>query len=88
MPGRSQKKRLQDWEDLLREVRRREIQLAALVDLRHKLEESYTRAISTRSMRETLMKTKIGTTQQLREVLAQGQEAATQLRRMVREERG
>jgi len=88
MPGRSQKKRLQDWEDLLREVRRREIQLAALVDLRHKLEESYTRAISTRSMRETLVKTKIGTTKQLREVLAEGQEAAAQLRRMVREEQG
>ena len=87
MPGRSQKKRLQDWQELLREARLREIELAALVDLRQKLEESYTRAISTRSMRETLVKTKIGTTRQLQEVLAEGQGAAAQLRRMVREGR-
>ncbi|HKH45735.1 MAG TPA: hypothetical protein VKM72_13825 [Thermoanaerobaculia bacterium] len=87
MPGRSQKKQLQGWQDLLREARVREIELAALIDLRQKLEQSYTRAISTRCMRETLLKTKIGTTQQLREVLAEGKEAEAQLRRMVKEGR-
>lgn len=88
MSGRSQKKQLEDWQGLLREARRRELELTGLVDLRQKLEQSYTRAISTRCMRETLLKTKVGTTQQLREVLAEGQEAAAQLRRMVKEGRG
>jgi hypothetical protein len=83
MPGRSQKKTLQEWEALLRETKIKELELAAVIHLRQQLEESYTRAISTRSMRETLLKTKKGTTEQLHQVLAEGKGVAVQLRRQV-----
>jgi hypothetical protein len=75
---------LQDWETLLREVRSQEAELAALVTLREELEQAYTRAQSTRGMRETLNASSRDSTRRLRAVLTEGQQAAVRLRHLVK----
>lgn len=84
MPGSSQKRRLQDWETLLREARSQEAELTALVTLRETLEQAYTRAQSTRSMRETLSASARDSTLRLRVAFTEGQQAAIRLRHLVK----
>lgn len=84
MPGGSQKKRLHDWDTLLREARSQEAELAHLVTLRETLELAYARAQSTRGMRDTLRTSARDSTVRLREALTDGQKTAVRLRHLVK----
>lgn len=84
MPRCSQKKTLQSWETLLMEARSQEAELSALATLREELEQTYTRAQSTRAMQETLNASARDSTRRLRAALVDGQQAAVRLRHLVK----
>jgi hypothetical protein len=87
MSGRSHQKLLEEWAALLREARNHEAEIASLSAAREELEQLYSRAVSTRSMRETLQITARDTTRRLGEVLLSAVHAAGNLRRAVKSRR-
>ncbi len=84
MPGASQKKLLNEWQQLLNETRVHEAELAGLVALREELQMTYSRALATRGMRDTLQTSSRDAGRRLRELLAEGRDVAGGLRRFVK----
>lgn len=83
----SQKRMIQEWEQVLRETQEHETELADLVALREALQLAHARTLNTRGMRDTLQTSARDASRRLREAFAEGRQAAASLRGLVKSRR-